>query len=301
MRILITGANGFIGRHLANSFVEDGWNDVYCTERTWSSNINNKRPNLPHYFVDLTDLQELEMIMRQIQPDVIYHCAAHANVVDSFAKPSVDATTNILGTINLLEIAISTGVNKIIYSSSGGASYGEQQTKTPMTEKHPIDPLSPYGFSKWAAEQYFKMLDFPNFCVLRYSNVYGKNCRGVVKYFKDCYDKHESPVIYGTGDDTTRDYVHVSDVVSANRYVLKNDLQGTYNVSTGIPTTLNQLWETLVLASTSDPLTSHSTMPLIYKDLRDGECINNVLSSEKLQSEGWELKIGLIEGLSLDI
>ena len=106
---------------------------------------------------------------------------------------------------------------------------------------------------------------------------------------------------YGTGDDTTRDYVHVSDVVSANRFVLKNDIQGTYNVSTGISTTLNQLWETLVFALSSDPLTSHSTMPLIYKDLRDGECINNVLSSKKLQNEGWELKVGLIEGLSLDI
>jgi hypothetical protein len=93
----------------------------------------------------------------------------------------------------------------------------------------------------------------------------------------------------------------VNDVVNANRFVLKNDLQGTYNVSTGISTTPNQLWETLVFASTSDPLTSHSTMPLIYKALRDGECINNVLSSEKLQSEGWKLNIGLIEGLSLDI
>ena len=88
---------------------------------------------------------------------------------------------------------------------------------------------------------------------------------------------------------------------SKNRFVLKNDLQGTYNVSTGISTTLNQLWETFVFANASDPLTTHSTMPREYKDLRDGECINNVLSSEKLQSEGWKLKIGLVEGLSLDI
>ena len=299
MRILITGSNGFIGNHLARSFVEEGWNDVYCTERKWTA--GGDRPNLPHYFVDLTDREGVENILDAIRPDVIFHCAAHANVVGSIENPEYDAQSNIIATINLIKASLDCCVKRIIYSSSGGASYGEQQTKTPMTENHPVRPLSPYGCSKWAAEEYHDLLDFPNYCILRYSNVYGKGCRGVVKYFKDCYDKNESPVIYGTGDDTTRDYVHVNDVVNANWFALKNDLRGVYNVSTGVSTTLNQLWETFVFANASDPLTTHSTMPREYKDLRDGECINNVLSSEKLQSEGWKLKIGLVEGLSLDI
>ena len=307
MKILITGANGFIGNHLAQSFSYDSYiyrdcnarHEVVCSERMYSS--DRSRPNLPHFFVDLTDKNDVDTLVSGVKPDVIFHCAAHASVIDSVTDPEKDAQANIIGTINLITSAKSNDVSKIIYSSSGGASYGEQQTEEPMTEEHPVNPLSPYGFSKWAAEQYFKILDFPNYCVLRYSNVYGKSCRGVVKYFKECYDFDVSPVVHGTGNDTTRDYIHVNDVVGANRLALRNDLDGIYNVSSGVATTLNQLWETLIQANASDPLTSHTPQPIIYTSLRDGECIHNVLSSEKLQTEGWKPEVDLITGLVLDI
>ncbi len=289
MKILITGANGFIGSHLSESFGLASYiyrdcntrHEVVCMEREYKER-NSDTPTFPHFFVDLTDNTELEHMLKQLQPDVIFHCAAHANVTNSINNPEYDAQANIIGTINLITNAISVGVSKIIYSSSGSV-YGEQQTALPMEEGHPIDPISPYGFSKWAGEQYLKLLKFPNYCVLRYANVYGKNCRGVVKYFQECLENGISPVIYGTGDDTTRDYVHVSDVVSANRFALRNDLQGVYNVSTGVPITLNELWKFFIETNGE-----HNNLPVIYKDLRDGECIENVLSSEKLQTEGWQ-------------
>ena len=99
--------------------------------------------------------------------------------------------------------------------------------------------------------------------------------------------------MYGTGDDTTRDYVHIKDVVGANRFALKGNLKGIYNVSTGISTTPKQLWDVMSEVYPND-------MPVIHEDFRDGECISNVLSSEKLQNEGWELTVSLTDGL-LDI
>jgi UDP-glucose 4-epimerase len=301
MRILITGSNGFIGNHLANSFVEDGWNDVYCTERKWTAGAD--RPSLPHVFVDLTVREDVEETITALSPDVIFHCAAHANVLYSVENPEYDAQANTIGTINLIESAKTSGVEKIIYSSSGGCTYGEQQTKLPMREDHPTNPICPYGFSKWSGEQYLKLLNFPNYCILRYSNVYGKNCRGILRYFHECWEYGTKPIIYGTGDDTTRDYIHVNDVVSANRFSLKNDLQGIYNVSTGVSMTLNQLWEEFVCVNIEYGQQIHELLNkyLVYEDLRDGECINNVLSSEKLQSEGWKWENDIANGLKLGL
>ena len=162
-----------------------------------------------------------------------------------------------------------------------------------MTEDHPIKPVCPYGLTKWVGEQYFDLLGMDDVCILRYANVYGLGCRGIVAAFKDCVENNKSPIMYGTGDDTTRDYIHIKDVVGANRYALKGDLKGVYNVSTGISTTPKQLWNVMSEVYPND-------IPVIYEDFREGECVNNVLSSEKLQRMGWELTVGLKDGL-LDI
>ncbi|OLE73954.1 MAG: UDP-glucose 4-epimerase, partial [Acidobacteria bacterium 13_1_20CM_2_57_8] len=187
----------------------------------------------------------------QIKPDILNHHAAQMDVRRSVADPTFDARVNILGFINLLETAKDVGVQKVIFSSSGGAVYGDREP-IPANEEHPTIPLSPYGVSKLTGELYlgYYHLNFGlPFVALRYANVYGprqnsKGEAGVVAIFISQLLAGKSPIINGDGKQT-RDYVFVGDVVRANVAALDASYVGPINIGTGRETDVVTICELL--------------------------------------------------------
>jgi UDP-glucose 4-epimerase len=247
MRILVTGGAGFIGSNVVDALVKDG-HEVTVLDNLSTGKEENINPEVKFYNVDLLDLESLELAFREFKPDVVNHHAAQIDVRKSVEDPAFDAEINIIGSINLFELSINYGVRRIIFSSTGGALYGELE-KLPATEDTPIEPLSPYGVSKYCVENYlnyFKRLYGIERVILRYANVYGPRQdplgeAGVVAIFTGKILKGEKPVIYGDGTQT-RDYIFVEDVVKANVLALEGK-EGIYNIGTGKETSVNELVE----------------------------------------------------------
>jgi UDP-glucose 4-epimerase len=247
MKILFTGGAGFIGSNVVDALVKDG-HEVTVLDNLSTGKEENINPEVKFYNVDLLDMESLELVFREFKPDVVNHHAAQIDVRKSVEDPAFDAETNIIGSINLFELSINAGVSRIIFSSTGGALYGELE-KLPASEDTSIEPLSPYGVAKYCAENYlnyFKRLYGIERVILRYANVYGPRQdplgeAGVVAIFTGKILKGEKPVIYGDGTQT-RDYIYVEDVVKANVLALEGK-EGIYNIGTGKETSVNELIE----------------------------------------------------------
>jgi UDP-glucose 4-epimerase len=239
----------------------------------------------------------LERVFRNERPNVVMHLAAQMDVRKSVEDPMFDAQVNVLGTLNVLQQAVKHGVRKVIFSSSGGAIYGEQEIY-PAPETHVMKPLSPYGLSKLCGEQYlsyYQRISGLQAVSLRYANVYGprqdpEGEAGVVAIFIQKMLNNEQAVINGNGRQT-RDFVFVDDVVEANLAMMGQDTQGTYNVGTGVETSINDLFRILVQHTGSN-------CKEIHGPAKKGEQARSVIDSTKLRQEvSWEPKADLSEGL----
>ncbi|MBG9447737.1 NAD-dependent epimerase/dehydratase family protein [Cytobacillus firmus] len=297
MKVLVTGGLGFIGSHLADRYVDLGY-EVIIMDNLSSGTLANLNPNARFFSMSLLD-KEVSDLLRKEKPDIINHHAAQVNVRNSVADPLFDIDTNLLGTVKLLEAAGQAGVKKFIFSSSGGTVYGATPN-LPTSEEYKTNPISPYGINKLASEYYIdfyaKLYGFQS-VILRYSNVYGIRQNplsesGVISIFAHRIKNHLQPVIYGNGEQV-RDYIHVSDVVNANIMLsqLDSSLYGTYNVGTGKGTSLNKLLTFFyqIFPDAKSP---------IYKDAKEGDLLFNVLSINKLASLGWSPKLTLQEGIN---
>ncbi len=248
-KVLVTGGAGFIGSHIVDLLVEKGYPVVVVDNLSRGSkrNVNRKAK---FYQVDILS-PRLKRIFAQEKPEIVIHEAAQINVRESLKDPKKDARINIYGSINLFQVAAKAGVRKIVYASSGGAVYGEPKS-LPVTEDHPIEPLSPYGVSKYTAELYLKYFACSfgfDYVILRYSNVYGprqdpKGEAGVISIFTDRMLKGKTPVIFGDGRQT-RDFVFVKDVALANYLALKYDKSGVFNIGSGEEISVLKIYETL--------------------------------------------------------
>jgi UDP-glucose 4-epimerase len=223
--------------------------------------------------------------------------AAQVNLRHSIQNPAEDCRTNVLGTVRLLEECKKANVRKFIYFSTGGAIYDEN-AKRPWTELSLINPLtkldpkSPYGVSKMCAEEYVKRLS-KRYAILRPSNVYGprqdpKGEAGVISIFRDCILKDKPCRIFGNGEQT-RDYVYVDDVVSAAEMCMTR-ISGTFNVSTGIETSLNHLVDMMYRVS-------RKKKNVVNEPAIPGEMIHCCLSNEWLRQTGWQPRWSLKDGL----
>jgi UDP-glucose 4-epimerase len=239
----------------------------------------------------------LERVFRNERPNVVMHLAAQMDVRKSVEDPMFDAQVNVLGTLNVLQQAVKHGVRKVVFSSSGGAIYGEQEIY-PAPESHVLKPLSPYGLSKLCGEQYlsyYQRASGLQAVSLRYANVYGprqdpEGEAGVVAIFIQKMLNNEQAVINGNGRQT-RDFVFVDDVVEANLAMMGQDTQGTYNVGTGVETSINDLFRILVQHTGSQ-------CKEIHGPAKKGEQARSVIDSTKLRHEVlWEPKAELNEGL----
>lgn len=295
MKCLVTGGAGFIGSHVAEACLAAG-HEVLIVDDLSSGH----RRNLPER-ADFRELdirkQEFSELIADYAPRAIFHLAAQMDVRKSVADPVLDASINVLGTVRLLQAAARAGTHKVIFSSTGGAIYGEQE-HFPARESHPCRPVSPYGASKLCAENYlglFGLSGGPAWVALRYANVYGPRQdphgeAGVVAIFARKMLSGGTPVINGDGKQT-RDFVFVSDVARANLLALEADVQGPINIGTGIENDINTLAEILrKYANFEDDLPHGPAMP----GEQSRSSIDPSLAGRLL---GWKPQIELDKGL----
>jgi UDP-glucose 4-epimerase len=224
MRILVTGGAGFIGSHVVDVYIRAG-HEVWVLDDLSRGKREQVNPHAHFVRMDLRS-PDLMDVLAEGKFGCINHHAAQIDVRFSVADPTHDAMINIIGTLNLLEAARANGVPQVIFSSTGGAIYGEQR-HFPATEHHPTSPVSPYGVAKLAVEhylEYYRLVQGLRYIVLRYANVYGprqdpEGEAGVVAIFCGKILRKQRLVIYGDGEQT-RDYVYVGDVARANLLAL---------------------------------------------------------------------------------
>ena len=240
--------------------------------------------------------------MAEFRPEVVNHHAAQSEVPKSVANPGFDAQVNIVGGLNVLKACVDHKVRKVIFSSTGGALYGEPDV-VPAAEDHPVRPLSPYGTSKFAFEQYlgtFRRTFGLDYTVLRYANIYGARQDfhaeegRVIALFASRMLMGKPVIVDGTGEQS-RDMMHIGDVATANLASLERGSGGTFHISTGIATTINDLFRKLAL------LTGYRLDP-VFGPARKGDVYRIALDNERAR-EGldWEPQVNLEEGLSLTV
>ncbi len=295
MKVLVTGGAGFIGSHLVDRLVQEG-HEVVVVDNLSTGKRRNLNRAARFFKLDIQSWR-LERVFRNERPNIVMHLAAQMDVRKSVEDPIFDAQVNVLGMLNVLQQAIRHGVRKLVFSSSGGAIYGEQEMY-PAPESHVTKPLSPYGISKLCGEQYlsyYQRVSGLQIVSLRYANVYGPRQdpdgeAGVVAIFIQKLLNNEQAIVNGNGRQT-RDFVYVEDVVEANLAVLSQETQGTYNVGTGEETSINDLLRILVAHT-------NSTCKEVHGPAKSGEQIRSVIDSSKLRQElSWEPRVELSEGL----
>ena len=295
MKVLVTGGAGFIGSHLVDRLVQEG-HEVVVVDNLSTGKRRNLNRAARFYKLDIQSWR-LERVFRNERPNIVMHLAAQMDVRKSVEDPVFDAQVNVLGTLNVLQQAVRHGVRKVVFSSSGGAIYGEQEIY-PAPEAHVTRPLSPYGISKLCGEQYlsyYQRVSGLQMVSLRYANVYGPRQdpdgeAGVVAIFIQKLLNNEQAIVNGNGRQT-RDFVYVEDVVEANLAVMGQETQGTYNVGTGEETSINDLLRILITHTSS-------ACKEVHGPAKSGEQVRSVIDSGKLRQElSWEPKTELSEGL----
>jgi UDP-glucose 4-epimerase len=241
MKILVTGGAGFIGSHVVNGYLEAG-HEVLPVDNLSTGKRSNVNPEAAFYHLDIRSEQTDELIRRE-RPEILNHHAAQISVPDSVSDPLRDADINIKGLLNLLESAAKHGVRKVIFSSTGGAIYGEA-SEYPTSEDYYPRPLSPYAVSKYSSEHYLAYYRHQyglDYTTLRYANIYGPRQiphgeAGVIAIFMDNLLKGKPSTLYHFPDDEegmVRDYCYVGDVVKANLSALENGSADFFNIGTG--------------------------------------------------------------------
>lgn len=295
MNILVTGGAGFIGSHIVDNYLDNGHN-VTIVDNLSTGKKENINPKAKFIEMDIKS-DSISKVFEEGKFDILSHQAAQMDVRVSVNNPKFDANNNIIGSLNLYENCKEFGVKKIIFASSGGTVYGEQN-EFPCSEEHPTNPLSPYGIGKLTNEHYlfyYKEVYGINFVALRYGNVFGPRQNpngeaGVIAIFANKFINDEQPIINGDGL-ITRDYVYISDVVEANLKSLDDGVNGIYNVTTGIETNVNEIFQTLKSKTNSNAEEFHGPA-------KKGEQRRSVCSFEKLNSKhNWSPKIKFIEGI----
>ena len=291
MRAVVTGGAGFIGSTLVDELLARG-DEVHVVDDLSAGKREQVAPTAALHVLDIRE--PLADALADVRPEVVFHLAAQVDVRASVADPVDDARTNVLGTVNVLELAGVHGA-QVVFASTGGAIYGE--CERPARENDERRPLSPYGTSKLAGEEYlatWNRLYGTRHEALRLGNVYGPRQdphgeAGVVAIFLSRIAESRSGTIFGDGAQT-RDYIFVGDVVRAFVAAVGAD-GGVFNVGTGIETSVLGLWEASRNATGADA-------DVVHDPPRLGELARSCLDPSRAAQElGWRAEIPLAEGL----
>lgn len=295
MRVVVTGGAGFIGSHLTDAVLAQGGR-VTVVDDLSSGRAERLDQRVDLVTATVTDGGRMRELVLDREPEVIFHLAAQIDVRRSVADPVADAQTNVLGTINVLESARAVGA-RVVFASTGGAIYGVT-APIPSPEQVAPEPQAPYGTAKFCAEQYlglYNRLHGAAHCVLRLGNVYGPRQdsageAGVVAIFCGLAVHGGSPTIFGDGTQT-RDYVYVGDVVKAFLLAASSAQAGTWNIGTGMETSVLRLAE-LVGEAAGRPFEP------TFAPARPGELVRSALDANAVaQGLGWKPETSLEEGI----
>ena len=291
---LVTGGAGFIGSHLVDRLIKLGYFVVIVDDLS-TGKKKNINPQAKFYKLKLQD-KKLKKVFKKYKFSYIFHLAAQKNVRKSVADPVQDAEDNIIGALNLLENCKLYKIKKIIFSSTGGAIYGEAK-KIPTPERYQELPISPYGVAKLAIEKYlnyYQQVHKIHYVSLRYANVFGprqdpEGEAGVVAIFIAKLLNNRHPIINGSGKQT-RDYIFVDDVVDANILAMKKNISGIYNVGTAKETNVNQLFRKIANQLKLKSIEIHG--PALM-----GEQQRSCVDSKKIKKAGLKINYSLEAGL----
>jgi len=307
MRALVTGGAGFIGSNLTDALLARG-DEVIVDDDLSTGRRDNLEQGLANgatlVEADIRDRAAIEELVGREQPEVIFHLAAQIDVRKSIADPAFDASINVGGTANVLDAARAAGTRRIVFSSTGGAIYGEGDgQQLPLAEDAPLAPEAPYGQSKFAGEGYlalYERLYGVSTIPLRLGNVYGPRQdplgeAGVVAIFCGCLREGKRPTVFGDGKQT-RDYIYVGDVVSAMLAAAESETTGPVNIGTGIET------DVLELVSALGELGGSGDFEPEFAPPRTGEVQRISIDPTRADRElGWRPEMCLKEGLRVTL
>ena len=294
-RALVTGGAGFIGSHIVDALVADGF-EVAIIDDLSSGERTNLESDATLHELDIRSADAAKLVA-EFQPDVFVHAAAQISVRASMEDPGFDTDVNIKGLVNLLTAFPVDRQPHFVFLSTGGAIYGEQE-QFPASESHACRPTSVYGLNKYLGEQYLSFWAREHglkSIALRLANVYGPRQNphgeaGVVAIFCQRLIAGEPTVIFGTGEQT-RDFVFVKDVAAAARIACSQKIEGIFNIGTGIETSINQIYQEV--RSTLNP-----DQEVAYEAAKAGEQLRSVIDpSLAKQTFGWESSVTISDGL----
>ena len=294
-RAVVTGAAGFIGSHIADRLIDLGY-DVLIVDQLTTGLLSNVPSGATFEELDVAD-PAIERLLAQWRGEIVIHCAAQVSVSSSVVDPDLDARSNVLGTIGIVRAAAASGCQSFVYITTGGALYGEPRY-LPCDEDHPIQPISPYGLSKWTGERYLELLapKTMKHVTLRLANVYGPRQRsdgegGVVAVFAERMRRGLPVEIQGDGLQT-RDFVYVGDVVDAAIAAAVATRSTTVNIGTGSAVSVLDLYAAMA------SIAGYSKPPQ-FGAARPGDVRYSQLAIAKAEQElDWAPRTQLAEGLA---
>ena len=294
MQALVTGGAGFIGSHLVDALLARA-DEVHVVDNFATGSRENVATGAVLHELDIRD-EALGRVAAELRPDVVFHLAAQADVGTSVEQPAFDADVNVIGMVRVLEAARGAGA-RVVFTSSGGAIYGE--CERPAREDDDLQPLSPYGASKLAGEEYlatWNRLYGGGHVACRLANVYGPRQLaslegGVVAIFLDRLRDGEEAVIFGDGEQT-RDFVHVGDVVAGLLAAAASSVGGVYNIGTGVASTVREVHRLCAEAVGVEQEPR-------FDAARPGDLRNSVIDPSLAARElGWRAEKALAAGLA---
>ncbi|MCH8998545.1 MAG: NAD-dependent epimerase/dehydratase family protein [Proteobacteria bacterium] len=294
-KVLVTGGAGFIGSHVVDRFVDDGY-EVHVVDNLSTGSRDNVNEKDEFHNMDIRS-EDIAKLVIDIKPDAVVHLAAHIDLRASVESPVMDADINIIGGLRLLDAAVKAGVQHFSFASTAAVYSPEKEIPTP--EDTMCVPSSPYGLSKRTFEEYLRLfhaLHDLSVAILRFANVYGPRQTvhgeaGVVAIFLNRIKDGKEVTVNGDGEQT-RDYVYVEDVARAVYLASDGRHHGTYNVSTGVETSVNDL-----LARMKDDM--GIDMEVVHGPSKAGDDAVSCLSPERAKKElGWSPEVNVKNGLS---
>lgn len=311
-RVLITGGAGFIGSHVVDALLAEGF-APHVVDNLSSGRRENLRPGVPFYQVDICDPAGLTAVFAEVQPQWVSHHAAQISVSRSVREPIFDAEVNLLGLLRVLEASVAAGVKRVVFASSGGTLYGDVFESA--GEDWPLQPVAPYAIAKLAGEHYLRFFAAEHglqAVALRYGNVYGPRQdphgeAGVVAIFAEKLVRGQPATINGDGR-YVRDYVYVKDVARANLLALTAALEEGFtalNIGTGVGTDVNEI-ELLIRRLAGQARTARGMAGALPEPNRGaprpGDLRSIMLASDRAGAVlGWTPRVDLAEGLQMTV